>query len=189
MINTGKLAAKKALRTELTARLKAIEPAKKTAMNIEILKRLQEISDLQSARHVFCFVSTGDEIDTQAVINWLIQEQKQVSVPKISEEGMAAIQFTDWSMMQANQYGILEPVEWNTIDADINVCIAPGIGFSVDGGRLGMGLGYYDMWFSQHPGTLRVATAYEIQIVTDLPVEAHDVGIDIIVTEERIIRV
>ena len=37
-------------------------------------------------------------------------------------------------------------------------------------------------------GTPRVAPAFEAQVVDDLPCEAHDLRVDVIVTERRVIR-
>jgi 5-formyltetrahydrofolate cyclo-ligase len=62
-------------------------------------------------------------------------------------------------------------------------------GFTERGDRLGFGRGYYDAWFRKNDPGLKIALSYEAQINANLPVEAHDVKVDIIVTEERIIRV
>lgn len=189
MVNIDIIKAKKALRSTLVSHLKAMEPEKKAILDEAILRRLEDLLQQISTNHVFCFVSSGHEIDTHILIDWLKNDGKQVSVPKIYREDMVATRFIGWSKMQTNQFGISEPIDRADTNADIDICITPGIGFTVRGERLGMGLGYYDKWFNKHPNILRIAPAYEFQIVTELPVDTHDIGVNIIVTEDRIIRV
>jgi len=59
----------------------------------------------------------------------------------------------------------------------------------MSGQRLGYGLGYYDKWFTSHKVGLKVAPCYECQLLEELPADEHDVPVDVLVTEDRVIRV
>jgi 5-formyltetrahydrofolate cyclo-ligase len=72
----------------------------------------------------------------------------------------------------------------------IEWALVPGIAFDARGRRLGYGGGYYDRLLPLLPrGATRVAGAFEVQIVPEVPVAPHDLAVDFIVTEARIIAV
>jgi len=158
--------------------------------NLDIRRNLLSLQGLGDAKSIFCFVSYGAEVDTHGIIDELLRQGKQLAVPKITESRlMNAIQFQDWGDLEAGELGILSP-RWATAIIDkFDVTITPGLGFTERGDRLGFGRGYYDAWFRKNDPGLKIALSYEAQINANLPVEAHDVKVDIIVTEERIIRV
>lgn len=66
------------------------------------------------------------------------------------------------------------------------VLFMPLVGFTERGDRLGQGGGHYDRWLADHPDTLRIGLAWDMQRVDDLPVEPHDVPLDAVVTPTRL---
>jgi 5-formyltetrahydrofolate cyclo-ligase len=69
----------------------------------------------------------------------------------------------------------------------------PGLAFDERGGRLGRGGGHYDRFLRearrQGGGIVALAMAFELQIVADVPREAHDELVDGVVTEARVIGI
>ena len=64
----------------------------------------------------------------------------------------------------------------------------PGVAFDADGRRLGYGGGYYDRLLPLLPPTApRVAGAFEVQLVDCVPAAPHDIGVDCIATELRLV--
>ncbi|MCW5208768.1 hypothetical protein VU10_00855 [Desulfobulbus sp. US1] len=54
------------------------------------------------------------------------------------------------------------------------------------GGRLGYGGGYYDRFLTQDaPQARRIGLAYALQMVEQVPMEAHDQYMDMIITEQQ----
>lgn len=87
--------------------------------------------------------------------------------------------------------GILEPKKRAHYLANINflnLIVVPGVAFDLKGNRLGFGQGYYDKLLEPFHGK-RVAFAYEFQIADTLPSQLRDQRMDVIVTEERVIRI
>jgi 5-formyltetrahydrofolate cyclo-ligase len=71
----------------------------------------------------------------------------------------------------------------------LDLVVVPGVAFDPQGNRLGWGAGYYDRLLAQvRADAPIVALAFECQIVPAIPPESHDVPVDVIVTEQRIIR-
>ena len=72
---------------------------------------------------------------------------------------------------------------------DIDVVMVPGAGFDVRGNRLGYGFGYYDKLLSKSKRHITtIALAFEEQIVPEVPNEKHDIKVDKIVTDRRVIN-
>ena len=69
----------------------------------------------------------------------------------------------------------------------IDLIIVPGVGFDPCGNRIGHGKGYYDSLLRHARNTLKIGLAFEFQIQEKIPVEDHDVHVDTIITEKRII--
>ncbi len=91
------------------------------------------------------------------------------------------------------RYGFLEPIP---PDGDpgarsgFDVVVVPGIAFDDRGRRLGKGYGYYDRFLSDLRGeAVLVGLAFSWQMVPEVPVEPWDVPVDVVVTDEGIVRV
>ncbi|QZH74910.1 MAG: 5-formyltetrahydrofolate cyclo-ligase [Erythrobacter sp.] len=66
------------------------------------------------------------------------------------------------------------------------VLFMPLVGFTERGERIGQGGGYYDRWLAAHPSTIAIGLAWDMQMVDDLPVEAHDMPLTAVITPTRI---
>ena len=65
----------------------------------------------------------------------------------------------------------------------IDMMLIPGLAFDREGRRLGRGAGFYDRFLSQH-SAVKIGLAQTWQISNSpLPEEAHDIRMDIVVTE------
>jgi len=65
--------------------------------------------------------------------------------------------------------------------------MVPGVAFDRRGARMGHGKGYYDKLLEHaRPDTPLVALAFECQLFPEVPVQAHDIFMDQIITEQTI---
>ncbi|MEK7196768.1 MAG: 5-formyltetrahydrofolate cyclo-ligase, partial [Nitrospirota bacterium] len=73
--------------------------------------------------------------------------------------------------------------------SDIDLVIIPGAAFDTQGNRLGYGAAYYDKLLATMERKIPiVAPAYEEQIVEKIPAEPHDIKVDKIITDKRVIE-
>lgn len=89
------------------------------------------------------------------------------------------------SDLEVGPFGLLQPAA----DAEVlvpDVLFVPLVGFTADLARLGQGGGHYDRWLGEHPGTLAIGLAWDVQLCETLPTESHDVPLDAVVTPTRI---
>ncbi|MCO4792528.1 MAG: 5-formyltetrahydrofolate cyclo-ligase [Bacteriovoracaceae bacterium] len=91
------------------------------------------------------------------------------------------------SLKPKNNFGVSlsEPSEeLEPIGPD--VFIVPGISFTESGSRLGRGKGYYDRYLEGRCG-IKIGICFEFQISDQLITEDHDIEMDYVITEKRII--
>jgi 5-formyltetrahydrofolate cyclo-ligase len=181
---------KAALRVELKQIRDALAPAQRLDYSRTIRERLLQLPQMKAARSVFCFISHGSEVDTHALLDQLLRDGKTVTAPRITrDQGMIAVPFRDWDDLAPGQLGILTPGATQPYPGAIDLCITPGLAFTVSGKRLGYGRGYYDRWFAGHAVADRIAVGFECQVLDDLPVGANDVPVTMLVTENRLILI
>jgi 5-formyltetrahydrofolate cyclo-ligase len=71
---------------------------------------------------------------------------------------------------------------------EIDVLLVPGLAFDLSGGRLGNGAGHYDRILSSARGdAIGIGIAPAVRLVDSVPVEAHDVRVDWLATEEGVV--
>jgi 5-formyltetrahydrofolate cyclo-ligase len=74
------------------------------------------------------------------------------------------------------------------IDEYYEVVIVPALGFDNNLQRIGYGGGYYDKFLATQPKALKIGACFELGHLEKLPAESHDIGLDIVVTEEAIYK-
>lgn len=120
---------------------------------------------------------------------------KKVLLPKVdvTKSRLVLCEINDIGELSPGYMGILEPnlgpERSRTVD-DADIVILPGVVFDFSGNRLGYGRGYYDKLLSGRKKIAPIlALAYAEQLVERIPVEEHDVRVNIIVTDIGVIRV
>jgi len=162
----------------------------------QICNNLLNLEEFSKAKVVHFFLNTKSEVITEDAVRKSLLLGKDVVVPVIDKEHKRILlsKLNDYdNELMVMPHGIHEPrteffrpVQLNNID----LMAIPGVAFDKSGHRLGYGAGYYDKLLeTEHTRPLLVALAFELQIVDEIPVGSHDVRVDMIVTEERIIRI
>jgi len=102
------------------------------------------------------------------------------------------LDFREWTpecAMIEGTFGAYIPESGEWIEPEI--LIVPLVAFDRQGGRLGYGGGFYDRTIerlSARRATMAIGFAFEVQELTDLPLEPTDQPLDLIVTEKGIIN-
>jgi 5-formyltetrahydrofolate cyclo-ligase len=135
------------------------------------------------------------EVQTAGLLAQWLAQGKTVCVPRVlrSESLLLPVRISDPDRDLLPGYcGIPEPAPSLPASsvlppATIDAVIVPGSVFDPKGGRLGYGGGYYDRFLSRDaPQALRIALAFDLQVVERVPTEAHDQPVDIVVTEHNL---
>jgi len=159
----------------------------------QIKKRLYKMKEFQQATTILFYVSYDNEVYTQDMIKENLSNGKNVVVPITDAEKHCLIlsKLNNWEDLECSTYSILEPkkncIREVSLDK-IDLILVPGVVFDESGNRIGHGMGYYDKLLKNSKKALHIGLAFEMQIVDNIPAEEHDVKVDKIVTENRIIN-
>lgn len=140
------------------------------------------------------YVAKGNEVRTENMIKESIRMGKKVAVPvMMKERTLSPSLLTDYDTeLMPKDFKILEPKEEYLRlmpPEEIEVVIVPGIAFDRRGGRIGFGKGFYDNFLREVSSKVcTIGIAYQFQIVDKLPVKETDVPVDIIISENEVIR-
>jgi len=154
-----------------------------------IRKRIEIFQDYRNAKTVMCYLPLRGEVDTVDLIEQFIQEGKQVLLPVLLEGEIQPCVFTSFQQLQTGPFDVFEPIEKNLVSPEeIDFICVPGLAFNQGRYRLGYGGGYYDRFLPRlRANCFKVGLAYDFQIVDLMPVEAHDIKLDMIITENQFI--
>ena len=86
--------------------------------------------------------------------------------------------------------GFCEPHPDAEEATSLDVIVVPAIGVDPQGHRIGYGAGYYDRTLPRfRPPAIAIAVAFDYQLVIEVPKTPHDVAVDVVVTDTRVIDV
>ena len=184
---------KKELRAEMERAILAMSPAERMERGARAQARLAETPEFKAARSLMFYNSDATEIDTHELVLASLESGKRVGLPR-TEKGsrvLHVIEILDVGRdLERSRFGFKEPLAMlPTIDpTSLSLILVPGRAFDADGNRLGRGGGYYDRFVARLAGPRLVALAFDCQIAAAVPHESHDRPVDMVLTEERVIR-
>jgi 5-formyltetrahydrofolate cyclo-ligase len=183
--------AKKNLRKSIKAKLSELSLPQYEDQSYKIAQQLFLTEDWIEAATVAVTVSKVPEVDTFQIIRKGWEQGKRMVVPKC-EPNTRKLDFRElkhFSELESVFYGLFEPIVSETISVnpdDIDLVVVPGLAFSKNGYRLGFGGGYYDRFLANYQGK-RISLAFKDQIVSEIPVESHDIPVEKIITSGGVI--
>lgn len=161
------------------------EIAEKSA---QIKSRLFGLEQYKKSKTIMFFVSFGSEISTHGMIKEALRN-KSVIVPKVAHHEIEPSVIIGFDNLVPGKFGILEPIEtMNIANKNIDIVLVPGIVFDKEGHRIGYGYGFYDKFLAKVPKAVKIGLCFDFQFVDKIPRETHDVSVDFIVTEKRVIE-
>lgn len=175
---------KKELRCQMKRCNLSLGERERAEASAKIFDRVEHLPAFAAARCVAVYCALADEPATiERLESWL--KGRRVVVPRVEGE---LLQFYDYdpARLGSGAFGIAEPTTaMKPCDASqIDLMIIPGTAFTAVGDRMGRGRGFYDRYLSQAGmRALKVGVCYAHQIVAQLPVEPHDVAMDVVITQ------
>lgn len=151
---------------------------------------LREIEARPGVRTVLCYWSFGSEVEMSGLIDALVERGFVVALPRIAGGELEARTFRPGDPVSETSFGAMEPAGGELVPPEaIDVVLTPGLAFDRAGNRTGYGGGFYDRLLPRtKPNTPRIAVAFGIQVVEEVPSGGFDVPVDVIVTENEIVR-
>ena len=181
------------IRQEISRRLAHVDPISRYARSLAACKHLTGLDEFLKADVVMIFLSMPKEVDTVALALAAWQMNKTVVAPKVfwKHRRMIPIEITSLDTgLEIGRHGVPEPRDDNpALVATIDLIVVPGVAFNRKGCRLGRGGGFYDRFLAHDDcRALTCGLAFKEQIVDELPVESHDQPVEMLVTDEEVLR-
>ena len=156
-----------------------------------IIEKLKTVDDFDYAKKIHTYVSTkAGEVDTRYLIDFMVNNGKSVVLPKLIKKAkkFQRANFNGWESLVKNADGYYEPPTATDEDMnDIDLIIVPAMAVSVVGQRVGYGGGFYDRLLKQ-TNAAKLVLAFEFQVFDNIETDFHDIRIDKVITERRIIN-
>ncbi len=183
---------KEQLRLRLQKRLLEMSAEQRNEKSRKACRNLTSTAQFQRASAVMLYLSLPHEVDTSEAILYAWQLGKIVVVPKISWEQRHMIPVRINSLetgFSTEAAGLRNPITGVPIPPEeIDLVVAPALGFDRKGNRLGRGGSYYDRFFANKElKASRCGFAFSEQIIDSVAVADHDEQVDFLVTDKEII--
>ncbi|QDV62816.1 5-formyltetrahydrofolate cyclo-ligase [Crateriforma conspicua] len=195
MSPTEDLAARKTeIRKAAHAARKAQED--KDTISRQITDRILQLPEYRQAKCVMWYVDVRDEARTRHALPDAIASDKKTVIPFCVDGELELFHLESMEELELGMYKILEPAESlrhvaeKRVDvSELDLILVPGVGFDDRGGRTGHGKGYYDKLLENaRADTPLVALAFECQMFDEIPMQDHDIYMDKVITEDRVIE-
>lgn len=183
---------KRCQRAVALAARRAVEAAQRARWDQDIADRVAALAQFDQAALVFSYCAVGSEANPAQIDEAARQCGKQVAYPICLERGRMLAAVPDMPEgLRPGVYGIPAPVPGQcriVSPEEIDLVLVPCAAFDERCRRLGMGGGYYDRYLPQCSRACSVALAYDVQRVSVVVTQTHDVLLDYVVTEAGIYR-
>ena len=189
------MVSKSALRNEYKKRRRGMCQEEYDAANERITRRLLQLPAVSEAKMVLSYVAHGREADTRLALAELLESGKLVITPagRDPETALNCFHFltqNDPLLDKSWAPGYVPAEVCDVVQLhDVDLFIVPGIVWDSNGYRIGYGGGYFDRLLAAagEKATI-IGLAYDWQLVEQVPHDAWDEPVDLIVTESRVIE-
>ena len=138
-------------------------------------------------------VGRKHEISFSPIKKVAIKNNIKVSIPYIVDKYKMKLKYIkdyDKDINRNTKFGNGEPFDYckNASIKEISMFIIPALAFDEYCNRLGFGKGYYHNILKLNKKALRIGLAYDYQILPNLPKDNNDEMLDIIISENKVIK-
>ena len=190
-MNTHAMAEQKsALRQEMIARRDALPDAERARIAAALTAQIVRLPQYAAAGAVLATMSIGSEWNTRDFLDRARADGKAVILPRISSPPkrlqLYAVGNLDTDLVPG-VWNIPEPDSQRCVPVDfgaVDLALVPALAADRARFRLGYGAGYFDQLLGGRRARPFCVTALPAAFVIEsLPREAHDVSVDLVLTE------
>lgn len=161
----------------------------------QIYQNTRKWVDTLNVNHIHCYLSMDqrNEVKTDPIIQWLIQNHFTVSVPVVNFEKntLEHYQISSFGNFETNRWGVREPAPGSRVrrtePALFDVVFVPVVASDREKNRLGYGKGFYDRFLAGTPAR-KAGLVFDMCIADEkLPAEYFDIKMDLLITDCEIV--
>ena len=176
---------KKSLRREIGEKKRVMTVEQIEQASQRLAQKLFATEAYQQAQSIYGYLSYNQEVRTEGILRQAFMDGKRVAVPKVFGDEMKFLWIESLSMVAPGYYNIPEPIADGPVaDDELALILMPGLAFDPQGHRLGYGGGFYDRYIAEHHDHKLVALCYDFQMFDHLETEAHDIPVDLVISDQ-----
>lgn len=178
---------KKEIRNLIRARKALLTAAERASAAAAVFAAVERSAAFLLSDRILMYHSLPDEVSTREFIDkWA--GKKQFFLPRVNGVNLELLPYHRTGL-HLGAFQIEEPDGDDTVDPSaIELIIVPSVALDRRCNRLGRGKGFYDRLLA-HTKATTIGVAYDCQLLAfDIPVEEHDVPLDFVITESKVIR-
>jgi 5-formyltetrahydrofolate cyclo-ligase len=185
----GVMAFRKTKRAELLERRQLVDLEGRRRRATALTQHLLAAVDLRACATLAFYWPIRSELDLRGVGELHVARGATAALPVVVTKN-APLEFWRWepgAAMQRGLWNIPVPAERRIVVPE--VLVIPLVGYDAAGYRLGYGGGYYDRTLAAAtPRPLCIGVGYDDAELATIYPQPHDVRMDLIVTERRVLR-
>ena len=147
---------------------------------------------LKNAQNIMIFTDMKNEVRITKLIE--LYPEKNFFISKIvnSKNREMKINKYNENELVLHKFGYYESSSDDFYDEKIlDIVIVPALAFDSSKNRIGFGGGYYDTFLNKVRGknknTLFIGVCYDFQMIEEVPIEGHDITLDLVVNESEVL--
>ena len=180
---------KNEIRENMRSARKVMSAAEREEKSLGAAEVLFDTSEYRNAKSIMLYFPVGNEVNTARIAEQAHTDKKRVIYPVTDEKNceITPVEVVAGAEFTKGGFGIHEPCG-ERYTGEIDLIVVPGVAFDREGGRLGFGKGCYDR-FLAGVKSCKIGLCYGAQLIDCVECEEHDVRMDMIVTEDEIVRI
>ena len=184
---------KKIIRKNIQEARDALTCHSRLSLSFLVVDKLMGLNAYKASKDILAYYPFRSEIDTTIIIRNALEQKKKIILPRVNGKKLDLYYIKDLKNdLAPGSFDIMEPIPSKCTIAsykNIDIILVPGVGFDRNFNRLGYGGGFYDKLLEELPVKIpRIALAFNLQLIENIPIMAHDLKVDIIITEKEILR-
>ena len=147
---------------------------------------------LKNAQNIMIFMDMKNEVRITKLIE--LYPEKNFFISKIvnSKNREMKINKYNENELVLHKFGYYESSSDDFYDEKIlDIVIVPALAFDSSKNRIGFGGGYYDTFLNKvrekNKNTLFIGVCYDFQMIEEVPVERHDITLDLVINESEVL--
>jgi 5-formyltetrahydrofolate cyclo-ligase len=190
-VDALKRVAKEELRKRLAALRRALNAEARAQRARAMCERLLSLEPFRDADVIAAYMPLRFEIAPTIAVERAHELGKRVVLPRVDPvtKMLTLHRHDPGDELLESAFMVREPLETAEIVSpqDVDVVLVPGLAFDSRGQRLGYGQGFYDRLLL-HMRALRIGLAFDFQLLVEVPSFPHDLPVDWLVTDHRVLR-
>lgn len=147
---------------------------------------------LKNAQNIMIFTDMKNEVRITKLIE--LYPEKNFFISKIvnSKNREMKINKYNENELVLHKFGYYESSSDDFYDEKIlDIVVVPALAFDSSKNRIGFGGGYYDTFLNKvrekNKNTLFIGVCYDFQMIEEVPIEGHDITLDLVINESEVL--